>query len=422
MEMNENKIIEALERSNKWWKEAFRVDFKPRDIYERIQKFMHTRQIIALTGLRRVGKTTIMLKIIEDSISKFGRENIVYFSFDEFKDARLNALLKVYSRLMNKDLDKTKCLILFDEIQKLENWEEQLKALYDNYPDIKFIISGSESLFIRKKSRESLAGRIYEFDVRTLNFHEFLRFRNKNFDNVLLYKEEILKEFKNFLFCNGFPEIINETKEISEKYLKDNVIEKIIYRDIPQIMAVREPAVLEQIFKIILLDPGQIINFDEMAREIGISRQTISLYLDYLEKSFLIRKLYNFSRNTRKTQRKSKKYYPTIISPEIMEKTDFLGKVFETAMVLQLDAEYFWRDSYKHEVDIVKLVNQKILPIEIKLSKIDDKAMKIFMKKFNVDEGLILTYEKKEDVKIDGRKIKILPFYEYLLGAYRQQI
>lgn len=414
--MNENRIIETLERDNKWWKKEFLIEFKLREVYKDIQRFMHTRQIIALVGLRRVGKTTIMLKIVEDSISKFGREHIVYFSFDEFKEIRLSEILKGYARLMDKELDKAKYLFLFDEIQKLEDWEEQLKVLYDSYPNIKFIISGSESLFIRKKSKESLAGRMYEFNIRTLNFQEFLRFRNKTFDNILLYKEEILKEFRNFLFRNGFPEIVNETKEVSEKYVKDNVIEKIIYRDIPQIIPIKDPTALEQIFKIILLDPGEIINFDKLAKEMGLSRQTISLYLGYLEKSFLVKKLYNFSRNVRKTQRRSKKYYPTILAPEILEKTEFFGKAFETAMILQLDAEYFWRDVYKNEVDVVRLVKGKILPIEIKSSRVDDRAIKVFMKKFNVNEGLILTYERRGEIKVDGKEIKIQPFYEYLLA------
>lgn len=408
--MDKDNIIEALTRSNKWWKEEFKIEFKEREIYKEIKKFIHTRQIISLTGLRRTGKTTIMLKIVQDSISKFERQNIVYFSFDEFKEVRLIDVIRIYTRLMNKEINKKKYIFLFDEIQKIENWEEQLKRIYDENPNIKFIISGSESLFIRKKSRESLAGRIYEFQIKTLNFREYLLFKNKKFENLVLYKEDILREFNNFLFCNGFPEIINENKEIAGKYLKDNVIEKIIYKDIPQIFPIKEPAILEQIFKVILEDPGEMINIDELAKEFGISRQTVSLYLNYLEKSFLIRKLYNFSRNARKTQRKSKKYYPTILIHDTIDKTEMFGKVFETFIVNQLNAEFFWRDTYKNEVDIVKL-DKNILPIEIKSGKIEYRTLKLFMKKFKVDKGIILTYDTKEE--ING--IEVIPFYEFLL-------
>src|SRR3989344_483886 len=103
----EENILEALERNNKWWKSDFTVEFKLRDLYVQIKRFMHTPQIIAITGLRRVGKTTIMLKLVKDMIQELNRENIVYFSFDEFKDIGLKQILKTYARLMNKDLNCT---------------------------------------------------------------------------------------------------------------------------------------------------------------------------------------------------------------------------------------------------------------------------------------------------------------------------
>lgn len=413
--MTQNRIIEALEESNKWWKGKFEVDFKPRLVYDEIKKFLKTRQIIALTGLRRVGKTTIMMKIVIDQMKMLGAENIVYFSFDDFKDVKIKEITNVYSRLMNKDLNNKAYLFLFDEIQKLDGWEDQIKRIYDQFKNIKIIISGSESLFIRKKSKESLAGRIFEFQIKPLTFGEYLLFKGKNIKNIELYKEEILREFNNFLYCNGFPEIINEDKQIIKKYIKENIIEKIIYRDIPQIFPVENLAILEEIFKIILFDPGEIINIENLAKDLGISRQTVSTYLDYLDKSFLLKKLYNFSRGMRKTQRKLKKYYPTILLPEVIEKIDLFGKVFETAMILQLDAEFFWRDVYKNEVDIIKLTDDNVLPIEIKYSKIDTRPLRLFMKKFKIKKGMILTYQKKEKIRIDKKEIDIIPFYEYLL-------
>ncbi len=410
----EEKILEALERNNKWWKGDFEVEFKPRDLYLQIKKFMHTRQIIAITGLRRVGKTTIMFKLVKDTLQELNKENIVYFSFDEFRNIDLKLVLRAYARLMSKNLLLNKYLFLLDEVQKLENWEEQLKVMYDSYPNIKFVISGSESLFIRKKSRESLAGRMYEFHIKPLSFREFLLFKNKKFDNLQLYKEEILREFKGYIACSGFPEIVNEGKEIVNKYIQENVIEKIIYKDIPQIFPVKEPAILEQAFKIILLDPGEIIIIEELARDLGVSRQTLSAYLDYLEKAYLIKKIYNFSKNVRKTQKRAKKYYPTIILPLLAEKSDFFGKVFETFLVMQLEAEYFWRDG-NVEVDIIKITDESLLPIEIKVSKVELKGLKSFMKKFNINKGLIITYEKKTKIDLSDNVVEVIPFYEYLL-------
>ena len=411
--MDNRKLLDALERSNPWWKGDFELDYKPRRVYEEIKKFMKNRQIISLTGLRRTGKTTILLKVVKDSITGYGKENIIYFSFDDFRDAKLNEVIDAYFGLMKKNSSES-LLFLFDEVQKVPGWEEQLKRIYDENKKFKFVISGSESLFIRKGTRESLAGRMFEFQIKTLCFKEFLDFKGKNFNNLILYKKEILSEFKDFLNCNGFPEIINENKEFIKKYIKENVVEKIIYRDIPQIIPIENPEILSQMFNIIAKEPGQMIQMDKIAKELSISRQTASNYLDYLEKSFLIRKLYNFSRNARKTQTRLKRYYPVILFSEEVENREIFGKVFETFVVNELNAEFFWRDTYKNEVDII-LKNKEITPIEIKVSNIETKPLNLFMNKFKLKKGIILTYDKEDTIG----KIKVIPFYKYLLNLKR---
>ena len=192
--MEIQRLFEALERSNKWWKGDFELDYKPRKIYEEVKKFMKSKQIISLTGLRRTGKTTILLKIVKDSIEGYGKENVIYFSFDDFKDVKLSEVIDAYFELMKKN-SSNPLLFLFDEIQKVPGWEEQLKRIYDENKKFKFVISGSESLFIRKGTRESLAGRMFEFQIKALCFKEFLDFRGKRYDNLILYKIKLLKFF-----------------------------------------------------------------------------------------------------------------------------------------------------------------------------------------------------------------------------------
>ena len=408
------QIKEVLQDMNPWWKKEFTLEFKERELHKKIEKYLALRQIITFTGLRRVGKTTLMLKIVEDELKKgFNARNILFFSFDDFRGIGIDELIKTYEELLEKDIKEGNYLLLLDEIQKLDNWEDKIKRIYDTFKNIKIILSGSESLFIRKKSKSVLAGRIFEFKVETLTFKEFLSFKGVNPRPIGLYEKELQKLFKEFIFTLGFPELVNiKDKEIIKKYVKESIIEKVIYTDIPRVFKIRDISILESLYNIFLEEPGQIVELSKLAGELNISRQSLSNYLKYLEDSFLIRKLYNYSKNKRKIERKLKKYYPTLISPDLLFNEDNLAKskVFEWAIVTQLKAEYFWRDSYKNEVDIV--IND--MPIEIKYGKISIGGIEAFIKKFKVDKGYIISLE--EDKSIDGKRIQVIPAFKFLIS------
>src|SRR3989344_1998524 len=157
-----------LEEFNHWWinkkvDAELALPFK-RDIYAEIEKHIDKRFIVALVGLRRVGKTTTMYQIIQSLIErKISPTNILFFSFDEIV-AKLGEVLDAYREMHNKDFRKEIVYVFLDEVQKCNNWENEIKKYYDLYPKLKFIISGSESLFIRRKTKETLAGRIFEFN------------------------------------------------------------------------------------------------------------------------------------------------------------------------------------------------------------------------------------------------------------------
>jgi len=411
------EIKEALKDLNPWWYNKFEAEFKEREIYQKMQKFIPLRQIIAFTGLRRVGKTTLIMKIVEDAVKGgFSQRNILYFSFDEFREVEIREVMKTYEEMMEKNLREGNYLLLLDEIQKLNGWEDQLKAIYDAFKNIKIIISGSESLFI-KRSKEALAGRIFEFKVEPLSFKEFLAFKGFDFKPVGLYEKELNKLFNEFTLTMGFPELVGiKDKDIIKKYIGEGIIEKIIYRDLVKLFKIKDVSVIESLLNIFMEEPGQLVEISELAKELKISRQTLSNYLSYLESSFLVKKLYNFSKSRRKVERKLKKYYPAIISVNLLFRDDDLSKskVFEWLVINQLKAEYFWRDPYKNEVDAV-LANGKPKPIEVKYGRIDIAGLMAFMKKFKVDEGCIISSDKEEKRRINEKTILTIPAFKFLL-------
>ncbi len=416
------QIREALPKLNVWWKERFKTNYKEREIYGSLRKFMRTPQILALTGLRRTGKTTLMLKMAEDAIAG-GMEplDVLYFTFDDFREADIDGLIKEYESTTGRSAIEGRKLLLLDEIQKLNGWEDKLKAVYDMLrmrgSGTKIVISGSESLLIRRKSKETLAGRLFEFRVEPLTFREFLAFRGRKYEPPGVYARELSSLLTEFSKTMGFPELVGVTdKEIIRKYLKESVAEKIIYRDIPSILGPKDVGLLESLLNILSEHPGQILDFSGLAKELGVARQTVATYLTYLEDAFLVRKLYNFSRNRRKVERKLRKYYPAMISTDLLFSEDETSrsKVFEWLLVGQLKAEFFWRDAFKNEVDVV-IPSKEPVPVEIKYGKAETRGVARFLKTFGAKEGYVLTKDT-EATHRDGRAIiHVVPAWRFLL-------
>ena len=160
-----------LEIFNHWWKSGrVKKEFSPkykRKLFYEIIKYMDKRQILALVGLRRTGKTTLLYQLIQHLIEQgINPFNILYFSFDE-EDVSVEEILDYYEKeILKKDLSNEKVFLFFDEIQKLNNWEDKLKILYDLYPKMKIIVSGSASINLLFKGKETLAGRIFYFYLK----------------------------------------------------------------------------------------------------------------------------------------------------------------------------------------------------------------------------------------------------------------
>lgn len=417
------RIRDALVELNPWWKEEVSLEYRDREVYREIQKFLAMPQMVALTGLRRVGKTTLMLKIAEDAIRKgFDPKDVLYFSFDEFREIKTREILTEYEKLTGRDLGKGRRLVLLDEIQKLVGWQNELKAVYDRYRrNLKIIISGSESLFIRRGSRETLAGRLFEFKVEPLIFREYLVFKGIAYKTIDLYEKELANLFDEFILTQGFPELVGvKDRSVIRKYLRESIVEKVVFRDLLSLLEIRDISLLESLLHILMEEPGQLLELSELAGELAVSRQTLSNYLSYLEQSFLVRKLYNYSTGRRKVERKLKRFYPTIVSADLPFRDDDLSRsrVFEWMVVNQLKAEFFWRDRYKNEVDVV-LTNAEPVPVEIKHGRMDFSGLEAFMERFKVDRGYTVSLDREEVRKIGKRTILVVPAYKFLLNQSR---
>jgi len=412
-----------IEKHNFHWKEGFFYNFpKKRKLFNKIVKEIKSQQIISLIGLRRTGKTTILKQLIDYLIQKkVKREKIILYSFDE-NQPKIADIIQDYENRIGKTVLETKevIYIFLDEIQKLKNWQNQVKYYYDNYKNIKFFVSGSSSLFIKKQTQESLAGRIYEFILEPLSFDEFLIFRNM--DDLLkkpnLLQDTIKKEFLRYQ-KRQFIEIVNETKEKTAKYTK-SIVEKIVYQDIPRIFPIDQEGLLIRMLRIIASNPGLMSNYESLSQELGINRVTISNYFFYLEESFLVKKLYNFSKNMLTSEKKMKKFYlkSTSFFPLLNDDVDE-AKLIENLIVIATNSHFFWRTPQHYEVDIVLNEKGKITPIEVKyrkhIVKKDLKNLIRFCKKFNLENAVIITKDILKQERIGKINIRFIPAWKFLL-------
>lgn len=416
-------IRDLLVDLNPWWRGEFELTgYHERELREEIDRFMDQPQILALTGLRRVGKTTLMRKLAEEALQDLDATRVVYFSFDEYQEGDIRTVLGTYEDLTEEDLGEDETLVLLDEIQKLEDWQDQLKTLYDIHKGrVKFVVSGSESLFIREGSRETLAGRLFEFQLQPLSFREYLRFEEVDYEPVGVHERELARHFEAFVRTQGFPELVGvDDRAVARKYLRESLVDRIVFRDLPTLTGVQKLEVLESVLNILMDEPGQIVKINELASDLDISRKTLSNYFTYMEQSFLLRKLYNFSRGRRKVERKLRKFYPTILSADLVYKDDELSRsrAFEATVVHQLQAEFFWRDPYQHEVDIV-LGEEEPVPLEVKWGRVDTEGLERFMDKFGVDRGVVVTRDVEETRKLDVGTVELMPAYKFLLEPSR---
>lgn len=410
---------EIMEEYNEWWY----TDAVPRDLllpYRRplfydIKKSLAKRFILSIVGLRRTGKTTILFQLIDSLLQKDVKSrDILYFSFDETVEG-IKDVIDTYRDIQNKDLRKGRTYLFLDEVQKLKGWENQIKQAYDLYPKLKLVISGSESLFVGRLSKETLAGRIHEFHLPTLSFREFVDFKGID---PKPYAPRIRPAFLEYVNKGGFPEIINETNpKEAKRYIRSSVIDKIVRQDIPQLSGIRNIELLYQILELVAINPGMDLNYQNLAQRFDGDRRTVKEYVAWLSDSFLIRLLGNYRRGSASLRKNKRAYLSdtgmiSVFKPVIDE--TFFGRMVECAVINSLHVGAFW----KNRQDVDAVVNG--VPLEVKyqekIAKSDLKGLSEFMKRFNVKSGFLITKNTEKTVKTEHGEVILITAWKLLLS------
>lgn len=420
--------LREIEQFNDWWtsgrvKSSLLKPYK-RPLFNKILKYIGDRQILLVYGLRRVGKTTLFYQLIQYLLDEgVAPGDILYFSFDVAK-AGIGDLLRTYEQeKLRRNFDTAGRIYIFlDEIHKAENWQNELKIFYDLYPNLKFFICGSASINIQKRAKESLAGRMYDFKLNTLSFKEFVKLKGVEvrFDEWEIYERQVLPLFHDYLLKGGFPEITwEEDEEKITKYLRNNVIERIIYIDLPAEFGIKDMELLKTLVELVARNPGLRLNYDALSRDLDRSKPTIINYIAYLEYALMLKLVHNLRPGFMATSRKLRRAYAGNVAFSCMfmfaEKDP--GKVVENLVLQELDARYYFRNK-SVEIDfILKNGNGKIVPIEVKYGKVEPELKQFIraLDKIGLDYGIVVTRDVYREAKINGKQILMIPVWAFLL-------
>lgn len=386
--MNLYNIEELLVRQNPHWisREISGIGFQ-RDIFHSFCKELYNKKLIlTLSGPRRSGKTFL----IKQSMSwlaeskNIPHKNICYFQFSGSLNEK-NIIHGVTDLFLKKYAGNGKKFVFLDEVQYIDYWQDQIKALYDLLRDVKFIVLGSTSLFYRQKSKESLAGRIFKCSLGALNFHEYLRFKHieepssdraKFVSNLIIYKTA----FKKYLFSGQYPEIAANPQLEPRKYIMD-LSDQIINYDIPYFSAKIDRQLFLSIVKTLSFDLAEEYSANNLAKTLETDRRKITEYVKILEENGLFSVCYNAGfKSMRKKLSGSKKIYGLNLNLSLhlngfdisyFNDTRVFGRYFENYVFMILLEKYGKIEYYRIEGKELDFVAETAA-FEIKLGKDTD--------------------------------------------------
>ena len=254
-------------------------------------------RLTGLIGPRGTGKTTLLLQYIKENIEK--KDEAIYVSVDNIYFSK-NLLLDFVNELYE---DYGVRYFFFDEIHKYKNWNHELKNIYDSYPDIKVVFSGSSSIDLIKGTYD-LSRRGALFRIGGMSFREYLLFNDIanikaiTLDEILGDRERLLEKiagirklkgyFKEYLNKGYYPFYLEDGNSYRQKLLR--IIEKTIYEDISNFYKLKTENLSN--FKIILsylatIPPGEL-NRNNISKKIGIDNKTVQNYLNILHETGLV--------------------------------------------------------------------------------------------------------------------------------------
>jgi predicted AAA+ superfamily ATPase len=366
---------------------------------------INTGHILIITGVRRCGKSTLL-----QQISKELREEFIFFNFE---DPRIYGFeLEDFTKLDEIVGDEIRHYF-FDEIQNVEKWELFIRHLHDR--EKRIAITGSNASLLSKELGTRLTGRNVQIELFPFSYNEYLLFLN--FENNLA-------SFNSYIEDGGFPEYVkSKHKEQLQQLFKD-----IIYRDIIVRHGIRQAKTIIDIALFLIANVGKEYSLNGLKNTFGVgSANSVADYIHWLEDSYVLFSVPRFSWSLKSVSINPKKVYcidTGFAQANSLSFSEDTGRLLENCVYLALRRKYkeiyYFKD--QGECDFIVKESQTIIHIIQVCAEIhsENKAREVngllaALKFFSITEGLILTLNQDDVLRINEVKIRLLPVWKWLL-------
>lgn len=434
--MEKLEILEILNDWNYWNKDL--PDTFSRDFYDdKISSFIKNDEILVLKGIRRCGKSTLLLnqikKLIKQGVSK---NDILFINLEDprfINHLNVEFLQKIKDTYLEYLNPQAKPYIFLDEIQNVPFWEKWVNKEYELKLS-NIVITGSNSSMLSGEIATSLSGRYISVEVFPLSFKEFLHFKEIKIASKLDFvdkKIDINRAFEEYLDFGAFPKVLDYDKN-HKKELLNTYKESILLNDIVARYKLKSFDTLEELAAFLLSNSGIIQSITKIKNSFNISFDMARDYLEYLKNAYMIFEIRKFDYSLRKQNLNDKKYYSADLGLSNLYRVanlKYKGANLETIVALELIRKgfdiYYYKTQNSLEVDFVVVKENQIIELiqvskSLENEKTKSRELAVFQK--TIDElnlenvkCTILTEDKSSKIIDDKLEIRVKNILEWLI-------
>ena len=386
-----------------------------------LDRWLKDSEIVVVYGPRRVGKSTLLLSIVAELLKRPGIEpqDLYFFDLDTLDCADVLATPGTLIDFIG--MPKRRTFVLIDEVQRLENPGLFLKGVRDLDLPIKLIVSGSSSLEIRSKVRETLSGRKRILRLGGLDWAEYQTAAGPQ------------THWQDYLTYGSYPAVALEAEIPEKRRLLLEYYESYLDRDADSFLRINRLDVFRQFIRLLAFQSGSLVNLNELSGTLDAARDTLARYLFHLEETFMVRRLLPFATNPRKEITKMPKVFFADCGLRNLVSTGFpdwetrpdRGSLLETAVEHWLRRRYplaevrFWRTESQAEIDFVVLDGGRIEAFEVKAQHLRrpvlSRSLRSFALAYAPAQITVVNLSLEADTAIDRTPVYFRKFPECMV-------